>query len=66
MIFKIIIIFKKINTYLASIFKEQRLSNTGEFINSPPFNFKACVSPALILPLSLSLKINVEMPKILV
>ena len=49
MIFKIIIIFKKINTYSASIFREQRLSNTGEFINSPPLNFKACVSPALIL-----------------
>ena len=49
MIFKIIIIFKKINTYSTSIFREQRLSNTGEFINSPPPNFKACVSPALIL-----------------
>ena len=65
MILKIIIILKKINTYSASIFREQRLSNTGEFINSPPLNFKACVSPALILPLSSSLKINVEMPKIL-
>ena len=47
--FKIIIIFKKINTYSASIFREQRLSNTGEFINSPPLNFKAHVSLALIL-----------------
>ena len=65
MIFKIIIIFKKRNTYSASILKEQRLSNTGEFINSPPLNFKAHVSLALILPLSSSLKINVEMPKIL-
>ena len=65
MIFKIIMIFKKINTYSASIFREQRLSNTGELINSPPINFKAHVSPALILPLSSSLKINVNMPKIL-
>ena len=63
--FKIIIIFKKINTYSVSIFREQRLSDTGEFINSLPLNFKACVSPALILPLSSSLKINVNMPKIL-
>ena len=65
MIFKIIIIFKKINTYSVSMFREQRLSNTGEFVNSPPLNFKACVSLALILSLSSSLKINVNMPKIL-
>ena len=65
MIFKIIIIFKKRNTYLASIFREQRLSNTGGFISSPPLNFKAHVSLTLILPLSSSLKINVNMPKIL-
>ena len=65
MTFKIIIIFKKTNTYLASIFRERRLSNTGEFINSPPPNFKACVSPAVSLRLSSSLKINVNMPKIL-
>ena len=61
MIFTIIIKFKEIDPYLASIFREQRLSNTGESINSPPPNFKASVSPALILPLSLSLKINVKM-----
>ena len=65
MIFKIIIIFKKINTYSVSIFREQRLSNTGEFINSPPPNFKAHVSPVLILWLSSSLKINVNIPKLL-
>ena len=62
--FKVIIIFKKINTYSASIFRDQRLSNTGEFINSPPLNSKACVSPALILQLSSSLKININMPNI--
>ena len=65
MIFKIIIIFKKTNTYSVSIFRKQRLSNTGEFINSPPPNFKAHVSPSLILQLSSSLKIDVNMPKIL-
>ena len=49
MTFKIIIIFKKTNTYLAPISKEQRLSNMGEFINPTPPNFKAHVFPALIL-----------------
>ena len=56
MTFKIIIIFKKTNTYLAPISKEQRLSNTGEFINPPPPNFKAHVFLALILQPSSSLK----------
>ena len=34
-IFKIIIVFKEINTYSASIFKEQRLLNMSGFLNSP-------------------------------
>ena len=49
MTFKIITIFKKTNTYLVPISSEQRLSNTSEFINPPPTNFKACVFLALIL-----------------
>ena len=60
-IFKIIIVFRKINTYLASIFEEQRLLNTGGFVGSPSLAFQTGAPVALILPLSLFLKINIEM-----
>ena len=60
-IFKIIIVFKEINTYSASIFKEQRLLNMGGFVNSPSPTFQTHAPLALILPLSSFLKINIEM-----
>ena len=60
-IFKIIIVFREIDTYLASIFKEWRLLNVGGFVNSPSLTFQTCAPLALILPLSSFLKINIEM-----
>ena len=60
-IFKIIIVFKEINTYLVSIFEEQRLLNMGGFVNSPSLTFQTCAPLALILPLSSFLKVNIEM-----
>ena len=60
-IFKIIIGFKEINTYSASIFREQRMFNMGGFVNSPSPTFQTCAPTALILPLSLFLKISIEM-----
>ena len=60
-IFKIIIEFKEINTYSASIFREQGLLNTGGFVNSPSPTFQTCAPSALILPLSLFLKVNIKM-----
>ena len=43
------------------MFEEQRLLNTGGFVNSPSLTFQTCAPPALILPLSSFLKINIEM-----
>ena len=60
-IFRVIIVFKEINTYSASIFKEQRLLNMGGFVNSSSPTFQTCAPLALILPLSSFLKINIEM-----
>ena len=62
-VFKIIIVFREINTYSASIFKEWRLLNMGGFVNSSSLTFQICAPPALILPLSSFLKINIEMLK---
>ena len=47
-IFKIIIVFKRMNTYSASILKERRLLNTGGFVNSPSPTFQTCAPSALI------------------
>ena len=60
-IFKIIIVFREINTYSASIFEEQRLLNIGRFVGSPSLAFQTCAPLALILSLSSFLKINIEM-----
>ena len=58
---KIIIVLRKINTYLASMFEGQRLLNMGGFVNSPSLTFQTCAPLALILPLAFFLKINIEM-----
>ena len=60
-IFKIKIVFKEINTYLASILKEQRLLNMGGFVKSPSPTFQTHAPSAPILPLSSFLKTNIKM-----
>ena len=42
------------------MFEEQRLLNMGGFVDSPFLVFQTCAPPALILPLTLFLKINTE------
>ena len=59
-IFKIIIVFKAINTYSMSIFKEQRLLNTGRFVNSSSPTFQTRAPSALILLLSSFLKMDIK------
>ena len=59
--FKIIIVFKEMNTYSASIFRERGLLNMGGFTNSPSLTFQTSAPSALILPPSSFLKINIEM-----
>ena len=58
---RIIIVFKEMNIYSASILREQRLLNMGGFINSPSSTFQTRAPSALILPLSSFLKINIRM-----
>ena len=60
-IFEIIIVFKRMNTHLASIIKEQRLLNMGGTVNSPSPTFQTCAPSELILLLSSFLKINIKM-----
>ena len=59
--FRIRIVFKEMNTYLASILREQRLLNTGGFVGSPSPTFQTHAPSALILPPSSSLKVNIKM-----
>ena len=63
--FKIIIVFKEMNTYLASILREQRLHNTGGFINLPSPTFQTCALSVLILLLPHPWKLIVKCLQVL-